>query len=149
MPNFIFFVDFGGYIKRSTLCSFASSMHSETFCLFDKRGSSSQPSPSPIKVTPHVQSQGYHHCVVKLKYRSTRVGEKIRDRLRVRSGKIPVVISGKLGSNKRLAKVKSGSGRMRTFASAKISKEPTAAKIVPRCMILNARSIVKPDATLA
>ena len=88
--------------------------------------------------------------MAKRKYRGTRAGKKVRDKLRSIARKIPVIIPRELDSkNKRLSMVKSGSGRLRTLTPVKISKEPTAAKIVPRCMILNARSIVKPDAAPA
>lgn len=40
-------------------------------------------------------------------------------------------------------------GWLWTLTSVKMSKKPTAAKIVPRCIILNARSIVRPNAVPA
>ena len=40
-------------------------------------------------------------------------------------------------------------GWLWTLTSVKMSKKPTAAKIVPRCLILNARSIVRPNAVPA
>ena len=75
--------------------------------------------------------------------------DKVWDKLRSIAHKIPVIIPRELNSNKRLSMVKSGSGQLRTLTLVKIAKEPTAAKIVPRCVILNARSIVKPDAAPA
>ena len=105
--------------------------------------------PFPLQSTPHVQPQGSHHCVAKRKYRGTRAGKKVRDKLRSIARKIPVIISRELNSNKRLLMVKSGISQLRTLTLVKIAKEPTAAKIVPRCMILNARSIIKPDAAPA
>ena len=40
-------------------------------------------------------------------------------------------------------------GRPRTLSFIKINKEPTAPRIVPKCMVLNARSLAKPNATPA
>ena len=58
---------------------------------------------------------------------------------------IPVVTSHRLRNNGYEKK----EGRSRTLSLIKINKEPAAPRIVPKCMVLNARSLAKPNPTPA
>ncbi|EDO37962.1 predicted protein [Nematostella vectensis] len=85
------------------------------------------------------------HCPVRRKYRRCRAGKKVKERLNSKVYKIPVVISNwsRNGCHERKTT------RTQTLSLIKPSSGPTARRIVPKCMVLNARSLAKPDAAPA
>lgn len=89
----------------------------------------------PLQQTPDVKPQVSIHCVAKWKYRGTRAGRDVQDMRKRRALNIPVITSCESDNNKRLTSRKYECSQLWTFTLVKTFKEPTAAKIVPRCSI--------------
>jgi hypothetical protein len=91
----------------------------------------------------------------KAKYRRCRAGKKVKERLRYLSNSIPVVVkpcsSRCNDSRENLHALNKTRKLCRSIVEVKLVDlpGPTKPTIIPKCMVINARSLVKPDAAAA
>lgn len=86
-------------------------------------------------------------------YRGCRAGWKVRERRKVSAYSISLVITNSSRSRgpQEKRKIINYNGWCPSVIPVKLSIKPgpTSPKIIPKCMVINARSLVKPDATAA
>ena len=86
---------------------------------------------------------------IKRGYRSCRAGRKVKERRNNLLLNIPIVEPRRPSRNTCSSHTVSQCLQPRTLTSVNVEKAATAPRLVPKCMILNARSLVKADAAPA
>ena len=85
-------------------------------------------------------------------YRGCRAGKWVKEKRNSSLSNIPTVVSRRPSRNvnKRYTTMRNKSKNLsRLLISVKIERTPTTPKVVPKCMVINARSLVKADAAPA
>ena len=93
-----------------------------------------------------------NHMLRRTAYRGCRAGKRVKDKRNNSLSNIPTVVPRRPSRNvnKRYTTMRNQSTNLsRSLISVKIEKTPTAPKVVPKCMVINARSLVKADAAPA
>ena len=93
-----------------------------------------------------------NHMHRRTAYRGCRAGKWVKEKRNNSLSNIPTVVSRRPSRNinKRYTTMRNKSTNLsRSLISVKIEKTPTAPKVVPKCMVINARSLVKADAAPA
>lgn len=93
-----------------------------------------------------------NHMHRRTAYRGCRAGKWVKEKRNNSLSNIPIVVSRRPSRNvnKRHTSMRNQwTNLSRSLISVKIERIPTAPKVVPRCMVINARSLVKADAAPA
>ena len=92
-----------------------------------------------------------NHMHRRMAYRGCRAGKWVKEKRNNSLSNIPIVVSClSRNVNKRHTSMRNQwTNLSRSLISVKIERIPTAPKVVPRCMVINARSLVKADAAPA